>query len=121
MWVTSSLSGTTPLLQTVAVRNEVCHVKFTTPRGPHYRHCGSDRLGRSGPDASAAAAGTASAAMCSEPLLPDPYEAQYCYVRASKLKGAQEGLFARRDMPAGSVVAFYNGVSEKTGFGFSFI
>ena len=34
-----------------------------------------------------------------EPLLPDPYEMQYCYVRNSKIKGAQEGLFAKRNLP----------------------
>lgn len=34
-----------------------------------------------------------------EPLLRDPYETQYCYVRNSKIKGAQEGLFARKKLP----------------------
>ena len=43
-------------------------------------------------------------------MLPDPYESQYCYVRPSRIKGAQEGLFARRVLPAGTVASFYNGV-----------
>ena len=33
------------------------------------------------------------------PLLPDPYETQYVYVRNSKIKGAQEGLFAKKTLP----------------------
>ena len=56
--------------QTVVVRNEMCVVKFTSPRGPLYhRDCHSD-----------------DGAICDEPLLPDPYEAQHCYVRSSRIK-----------------------------------
>ena len=59
--------------QTVVVRNELCQVKFTSPRGPLYhRDCGGDNEN-----------GT----ICAEPLLPDPYETQYCYVRSSRIKG----------------------------------
>jgi len=47
-------------------------------------------------------------------LLPDPYETQWAYVRSSKIRGAKEGLFARRDMPSDFVVAFYNGVRLTT-------
>ena len=59
------------VFQTVVVRNEICQVKFTSPRGPLYhRDCHSDGGG----------------VICDEPLLPDPYEAQYCYVRTSRIK-----------------------------------
>ena len=57
------------LFQTVAVRNEMCRVSVTSPRGPLYhRDCHYD------------------GAICDEPLLPDPYESQYCFVRASRIK-----------------------------------
>ncbi len=44
------------------------------------------------------------------PLVPDPYESRTVQVGPSSFPGAGEGLFARRDLPAGTLVAFYNGV-----------
>ena len=43
-------------------------------------------------------------------MVPDPYEAAHVECRESHLRGAGEGLFARKDLPAGTIVAFYNGV-----------
>ena len=48
--------------------------------------------------------------ICKEPLLPDPYESHYCQIKQSKIKGAKEGLFAKRDLPKDFIVCFYNGV-----------
>ena len=76
----------------VALRNGMCQLKFTQPRGPQYSFD----------------AGT-EAIICKEPLLADPYEAQHCYVRQSRLKGAAEGLYAKKDLRSGTIVAFYNG------------
>ena len=45
-----------------------------------------------------------------QPLLPDPYEARTVYVAESGIAGAGEGLFARRDLAEGQLVALYNGV-----------
>ena len=80
-------------IQLVSIRNEICHLKFTQPRGPIYM---SD--------------GGTSTIICKEPLLPDPYESQHCYVRSSKIKGAQEGLFAKKAMAKDTIVCFYNGI-----------
>ncbi|KAJ4462086.1 putative histone-lysine N-methyltransferase SETD7 [Paratrimastix pyriformis] len=44
------------------------------------------------------------------PLLPDPYETPRVYAAPSPIPGANEGLFARRDIQPHEVVAFYNGV-----------
>ena len=47
------------------------------------------------------------------PLLPDPYEQHCCIVQPSSLgPQAGEGLFARTDLAAGTVVSFYNGVKQ---------
>jgi len=43
-------------------------------------------------------------------MLSDPYEAARVTVSQSTVPGGQEGLFAKRDLPAGAVVAFYNGI-----------
>ncbi|XP_004073641.1 histone-lysine N-methyltransferase SETD7 [Oryzias latipes] len=43
-------------------------------------------------------------------LLPDPYESQRVFVADSKIKGAGQGLFAKKDSEPGTVMAFYNGV-----------
>ena len=45
-----------------------------------------------------------------EPLIPDPYEQNMVHVKVSKMKGGGEGLFARRDLPKGRIVSYYNGV-----------
>ena len=43
-------------------------------------------------------------------MVPDPYEAAHVECRESRVNGAGEGLFAKKDLPAGTIVAFYNGV-----------
>ena len=49
------------------------------------------------------------------PLLEDPYEATLVDVRKSCIDGGGEGAFAKRDLKAGTVVAYYNGVRMKAG------
>jgi len=44
------------------------------------------------------------------PLLGDPYESKFVEVKCSKMEGGGEGLFAKVDIPAGTLVAFYNGI-----------
>ena len=46
----------------------------------------------------------------SDPHLPDPFEERTVYVAQSGIEGAGEGLFLRRDVRAGDLVALYNGV-----------
>ncbi|CAF91934.1 unnamed protein product, partial [Tetraodon nigroviridis] len=43
-------------------------------------------------------------------LLPDPYESQRVFVADSLIKGAGQGLFAKVDAEANTVMSFYNGV-----------
>ncbi|XP_029517913.1 histone-lysine N-methyltransferase SETD7 [Oncorhynchus nerka] len=43
-------------------------------------------------------------------LLPDPYESKRVFVADSLISGAGEGLFAKMDVEANVVMAFYNGV-----------
>jgi len=45
-----------------------------------------------------------------QPLVEDPYEIRTCQVRTSEVEGGGEGLYARRLIQAGDIVAFYNGV-----------
>ncbi len=49
-------------------------------------------------------------AVCSCPLISDPYESRTVSVRQSLISGAGEGLFAARYLLKGEVAAFYNGV-----------
>lgn len=94
---TQMLMAQTCFVQSVVVRNEICQLKFTQPRGPIYSiDPGTTEI------------------ICKEPLLPDPYENQYVQVRPSKIKGAKEGLFAKRDLPSNFVVSFYNGVRMRS-------
>ena len=45
------------------------------------------------------------------PLVPDFYEQlERVYVAPSLIPGAGEGLFARRTLPSGEIVSFYNGI-----------
>ena len=44
-----------------------------------------------------------------EARLTDPYEDRNVYVAQSGLVGAEEGLFARRNLEVHQVIAFYNG------------
>ena len=46
----------------------------------------------------------------SQPLIRDPYEAKFVRVDPSNLANGGEGLFAKRNLSANSVVAFYNGI-----------
>ena len=48
--------------------------------------------------------------MSVSPLLEDPYERLWVEVRQSTVQGGGEGLFARRDIPADTVVSFYHGL-----------
>ncbi|KAI4879319.1 hypothetical protein NFI96_022624 [Prochilodus magdalenae] len=48
--------------------------------------------------------------IASHKMLPDPYESQRVYVGQSLISGAGEGLFAKTDTDADTVMAFYNGV-----------
>ena len=43
-------------------------------------------------------------------LASDPYERRMIVCRRSDVDGAGEGLFAVRDLPVGTIAAFYNGV-----------
>lgn len=44
------------------------------------------------------------------PLLRDPYETKWVYVKPSTVPGAGEGLFAKIDIPEDTVCSFYNGI-----------
>jgi hypothetical protein len=48
--------------------------------------------------------------MGADPLVPDPCESSQVTCRSSDVSGAGEGLFAKKDLPESTVVAFYNGV-----------
>ena len=48
-----------------------------------------------------------------QPLLPDPYEELFVYVDTSLIPFAGEGLFAKLDIEASTVIAFYNGTRYK--------
>ena len=66
---------------------------FSEPQGPHYIREISDYE-----------------KMTSQPTLPDPYESKMVEVRASSVPGANDGLFVRNTVPAGTILAFYNGI-----------
>ncbi len=44
------------------------------------------------------------------PLVPDPYEDLFVFVDESLIPMAGEGLFAKADLEAATVIAFYNGI-----------
>lgn len=48
------------------------------------------------------------------PHLPDPYEAIFVEVNQSNIKDAGEGLFAKTDIEAGTIISFYNGLKVKS-------
>jgi len=50
--------------------------------------------------------------IATHPLLPDPYESHCCYVAPSTLPSANQGLFARIDLPPYTAVSFYNGTKQ---------
>jgi len=47
------------------------------------------------------------------PLRRDPYEHQTVYVKTSTVPFAGEGLFAKRFLPAGTLVALFNGIRQR--------
>ncbi len=51
----------------------------------------------------------AKVSICSQPLLADPFESRYVEVRSSSIPNAGEGLFAKENIPAGRLLAFFNG------------
>ena len=44
------------------------------------------------------------------PLIPDPYEERTVEVRASGVGGGGEGLYVKRNIAKGELIALYNGV-----------
>jgi len=48
-------------------------------------------------------------------LLADPYESVTVVCAPSRINGAGDGLFAAKDLPAGRVIAYYNGVRVEPG------
>merc|ERR1711915_30711 len=49
------------------------------------------------------------------PLQVDPYEASLVDVRLSCVEDGGEGAFAKQDIKAGTVIAYYNGIRMKPG------
>ena len=47
------------------------------------------------------------------PLIRDPYEHQNVYVANSKIEFAGEGLYAKRNLPAGTLIALFNGIRQR--------
>ena len=47
-----------------------------------------------------------------KPSFRDPYEEKLTEIRESGVTGGGEGLFAKVDIPAGTMVAVYNGVKK---------
>merc|ERR1719438_255830 len=52
-----------------------------------------------------------------QPLVRDPYESRTVEVRPSSLGGGGDGLFVKRKIIKGEVVAFYNGIRLLPKFG----
>lgn len=48
--------------------------------------------------------------LCGFPTARDVYESRMIECRTSRMGGAGEGVFMKRSVPAGTIVAFYNGV-----------
>ena len=69
---------------------------FSEPCGPYFRREISELL-----------------TMTNEVLLPDPFETEWVEVRPSTVPFANEGLFARRPVEAGQILAFYNGIRRE--------
>ena len=53
--------------------------------------------------------------ICQNPTLADPYESSLVYPGISTVPEAGEGLFARTDIKAGQLIAFFNGVRTRAG------
>ena len=48
--------------------------------------------------------------LCKKPTIPDPYESSMVEVRNSAIPGAQQGLFALKNIDPNTVLSFYNGI-----------
>ena len=48
--------------------------------------------------------------ICNQPLIEDPYEQRTVYVNNSRIPNAGEGLFAKRLINEGQLVAFFHGI-----------
>jgi len=48
--------------------------------------------------------------LTSSPMIRDPMERKYLDVRTSSVPGAGMGVFARNDLPRGSIVGYFNGI-----------
>jgi len=53
--------------------------------------------------------------ICCPPLQEDPYEHSLLTVGQSRIAGGGEGVYAKKDIAAGRVVAYYNGIRMKAG------
>lgn len=90
---TTLVSAQVTTLLAVAEENRLLIPLFASPEGPEYTREISDFNH-----------------MTSQPLLPDPYESQRVEVRLSSVPGANDGLFAKCNVEAGTILAFYNGI-----------
>ena len=69
---------------------------FSEPEGPYFQREISDFV-----------------SMTKEPMLPDPYETEWVEVKPSTVPFANEGLFSRRSVGEGQILAFYNGIRRE--------
>jgi len=86
-------SGRKATLESAVCKNGICAPQFSVPDGPEVSHSRSTQHSI-GP----------------APLVPDPYESSTVEVRCSQVEGGGEGLYARRSLAKGEIVAFYNGI-----------
>ena len=54
-----------------------------------------------------------SVSISKSPLVRDPYEHENVYVARSAIEFAGEGLYAKRFLPAGSLIALFNGIRQR--------
>ena len=90
---TTLISAQATTLAQVVEENRLLIPLFHDPQGPVYKRDVSNLE-----------------YMTNEPLLRDPFESQMVEVRKSSVPGANDGLFARIDVSAGQILAFYNGI-----------
>ena len=53
------------------------------------------------------------------PLLRDPYESKYVDIRKSKIPNAGEGVFLKKNVTQGRVIAYFNGIRIEKNSAFS--
>lgn len=87
------LSARQAVLQSCSIQSGLLHVVCSEPSGPCFNYAPPNKASYG----------------ASNPHLQDPYEARLVSVRRSKMAGGGEGVFARRDLPAGTLAAFFNG------------